>query len=327
MMEKVKRIDALGALTLVSSVTLFLVALSLGGNERAWSDPVVLGTLFGGLGGAVIFVLVEKFVAREPLMPLRVLFKKTPGFVALTALFISMSQFGILFNIPLYFSAVERTSSSYGGAHLMPNSVLASACSLGAGIVMARTGKYKKMLVTVAALGWAGPLMMIFWKRPTPEWLAWIAMPWGGIAYGGILTITLVALIASIDPVDMSPATGMVYLFRAVGSISGVSLTQALLQLRLQQTLTAAGLSQKVVSGIREDVDYIDKLPYDLAQKAIGAYSKSLHAVFIGIFAAAFAAFLCTFGVKEFPLPGAPTKPAAPVRTREQTIAEEEEDD
>ena len=217
MVEKIKRIDALGAVTLVTSVTLVLVALSVGGNQREWTDPLVLGTLFGGLGGSVLFVLVEKYVAREPLMPLSVIFTRTPGFVALTALFISMSQFGILFNIPLYFTAVEETSSSYAGLHLIPNSVLASACSLGSGLVMARTGKYKVMLLTVAALGWVGPLMMVFWHKPTPEVLAWLAMPWNGIAYGGILTITLVALIASTDPKDMSAATGGIYLFRALG--------------------------------------------------------------------------------------------------------------
>ena len=34
MIEKIKRIDALGSLSLVTSVTLILVGLSLGGNER-----------------------------------------------------------------------------------------------------------------------------------------------------------------------------------------------------------------------------------------------------------------------------------------------------
>jgi len=95
MMEKIKRIDGLGALTLVSSVTLLLVGLSLGGNERDWNDNLVIGSLVAGAITLVLFVLVEKFVAREPLMPMEVLFTKTPGFIALACWFISMSQFGI----------------------------------------------------------------------------------------------------------------------------------------------------------------------------------------------------------------------------------------
>lgn len=93
--EKIKRIDGLGALTLVSSVTLILTGLSLGGNEREWSDNLVVGSLVGGGITLVLFVLVEKFVAREPLMPLEVIFTRTPGFIALACWFISMSQFGI----------------------------------------------------------------------------------------------------------------------------------------------------------------------------------------------------------------------------------------
>ena len=40
-----------------------------------------------------------------------------------------MSQFGIIYNIPLYFSAVEQTSTSYAGLHLIPNAILASTAS------------------------------------------------------------------------------------------------------------------------------------------------------------------------------------------------------
>lgn len=204
MVEKIKRIDGLGAITLVSSVTALLVALSLGGNERAWSDPLVLGTLFGGVGGAVLFVLVEKFIAREPLLPLSVIFRRTPGSVALTALFISLSQFGIIFNVPLYYATVEGQSASLAGAHLIPNAILASSCSLASGLVIARTGKYKKMLLIIAACGFLGPLAMLFWTRGNiPAWFEWAPLPFAGIGYGGILTVTLVALIASVDPKDM----------------------------------------------------------------------------------------------------------------------------
>lgn len=95
MIEKIKRIDALGALSLVSAVTLILTGLSLGGNQRGWADALVIATLVGGLVLLGVFVAVEKWVAKEPLMPLSVLFRRTPGFVALACWFLSMSQFGI----------------------------------------------------------------------------------------------------------------------------------------------------------------------------------------------------------------------------------------
>lgn len=65
-MTKLKRIDILGAISLVSAVTLFLVGMSLGGNEQPWSSPIVYGTIIASLVMVVIFILVEKYVAKEP---------------------------------------------------------------------------------------------------------------------------------------------------------------------------------------------------------------------------------------------------------------------
>lgn len=156
------------------------------GNQLPWAHPVVYGTLIGGSCLIVVFVLIEKYVAREPLLPLRVLISPTPLFVALTCWFITMSQFGILYNVPLYFSAVEQTTSSYAGLHLIPNAVFASAASLFAGIYMARTGVYKNLLILSGVCGMLGPILMYTsWDyKKTPKWLYWISMVPGGIGYG-----------------------------------------------------------------------------------------------------------------------------------------------
>lgn len=101
MSEKLKRIDYLGALTLVSGIALFLLGTSIGGNERPWDSPLVYGSILGAVGLIICFVIVEKYVARQPVsallwrhlrtsdpnlqvMPLAVLFTRTPGFVSLT---------------------------------------------------------------------------------------------------------------------------------------------------------------------------------------------------------------------------------------------------
>ena len=93
----------------------------------------------------------------------------------------------------MYFTSVEGTSSSYAGLHLIPNAIVASSCSLGAGLMMARTGRYKRMMLLGGACAFVGPLSMCFWQRGvTPEWLYWITMPFGGAAFGSTLTITCV---------------------------------------------------------------------------------------------------------------------------------------
>lgn len=100
MSEKLKRVDYLGSLTLVSSIALLLIGLSLGGNEMPWGSPTVYGTIIGGLAMLAVFVLVETKYASNPICAPRILFAKTPLFVSLTNWFASMAQFAILYSVP-----------------------------------------------------------------------------------------------------------------------------------------------------------------------------------------------------------------------------------
>ncbi|KAK4049022.1 hypothetical protein OIV83_004383 [Microbotryomycetes sp. JL201] len=313
-MSKIKRIDFLGSFTMVASVALLLVGLSLGGNEREWADPLVWGTIIGGVAGIIIFVLIEKYVAREPLLSPKILFSRTPGFVSLTNWFITMSQFAIIYSIPLYFAAVKQYSTSYSGTFLIPNAVFASTASLLAGLYMARTGVYRTLLISVGFLGWVGPLAMILWNRKvTPEWAYWLSMIPAGIGYGGtfaisrILTITLVALIAAVEPAQMASATGVSYLFRATGSVLGISLSTSILQnslkSQLHKRIVGKG-SRKIIENIRLDVNYIKTLPHHLQIAAIDSYEHAMHVVFIATFVAALAAFVCLLMIPQLGLPG-----------------------
>ncbi|WFD41808.1 hypothetical protein MPSI1_000444 [Malassezia psittaci] len=303
--EKLRRVDVWGAVTLVSSVATILVGLNLGGNELPWTHPAVLSSLIGGLILAGVFVYVEKNVAREPLMPLSVLFNRTPGFVSLACFFVSVSQFGILFNVPLYFTAVAGKSASNAGMHLIPNAITASACSLGSGLIMGRTGKYRMMMLTAGVLAFLGPLGMCFWNpKHTSDTAYWLTMPWGGAAFGSTLTITLVALIASVDPKDMAPATGVTYLFRAVGSVLGISLSNTLLQNSLKYNLRNRHVPAEIAEKVRDNVGFLHQLTGKLHKHAVNAYQDSMHAVFVWIAVTGFLAFVCLFFIEEKPLPG-----------------------
>ncbi|WFD01888.1 hypothetical protein MOBT1_000568 [Malassezia obtusa] len=308
--EKLRRVDVWGALSLVSSVACMLVGLNLGGNELPWAHPVVVGSLLVGALLAGVFVYVEKYVAREPLMPMAVLFRRTPGFVSLACWFISISQFGIMFNVPLYFTAIAGTTAADAGLHLIPNAVTASACSLGSGLIMGRTGRYRTMMLSAGALAVLGPLGMCCWDPArTSELGYWLTMPWGGAAFGSILTITLVALIASVDPRDMAPATGVTYLFRAVGSVLGISLSNALLQNGLKSSLRTHGVPAEIAEQVRTNVGFLQQLTGVLRERAVQSYQDAMHGVFIWIAATGFCAFACLFFIEEKPLPG--RQPAA----------------
>lgn len=72
-LERIKRIDALGALLLGGSVLAFMVPLEIGGQKIPWNHPLVPILAAAGVILSVAFVLVESRWAKEPIFPLRLL--------------------------------------------------------------------------------------------------------------------------------------------------------------------------------------------------------------------------------------------------------------
>ncbi|KAG9008917.1 hypothetical protein FRB93_005967 [Tulasnella sp. JGI-2019a] len=141
--EKFARIDYLGSLTLVLGVGCGLLAVTLKGSEElSWSHSLIWGLLLCGVVFCFVFVGVEGFVSKQPIMPLRLLKQRTPFAVAMANFFTCMVSFSALYNIPLYYQTVLLESASNAGLHLLPISVALAAGSLGAGIYMKATGRF-----------------------------------------------------------------------------------------------------------------------------------------------------------------------------------------
>ncbi|KAJ7726339.1 hypothetical protein DFH07DRAFT_1001752 [Mycena maculata] len=88
----------------------------------------------------------------EPVMPITMLKRRAPGFVAPNNFLLSVLSFSTLYNTPLYFTAARLRTSANAGLHLIPNSVCVAIDSLFAGWYMRKTGRYWK-LQAFAGLG------------------------------------------------------------------------------------------------------------------------------------------------------------------------------
>jgi MFS family permease len=201
----VARIDSLGSITLVGAVGTLLLGFSLktssttsAGAEYAWTDPMIWGLLLASLVLSAAFILVEGYYATEPILPLSLLTRRTPIAVALTNFLMVMNSFSVLYNVPLYFTAVRLESSSIAGAHLLPNSILIGAGSLAVGYTMRKTGKYYWAAIVCALIILTSSVMLVFWNKDSPAWLTWVGQAPGGFGYAGVLTTTLVALMTSV---------------------------------------------------------------------------------------------------------------------------------
>lgn len=95
---KMKRIDYVGSTLLVSSATLTLVPLTLGGETYPWTSTKVLVPLFIGAVSTVAFMAYEWCGTAEPLIRVRVFANRTAS-----VNYIGTFLHGIIVRYLLYF--------------------------------------------------------------------------------------------------------------------------------------------------------------------------------------------------------------------------------
>ncbi|KAJ7368135.1 vacuolar amino acid permease [Mycena albidolilacea] len=313
--EKLRRIDVLGSFTLVGTVGCLLLGFSLKTTEEiAWSHPLIYGLFVASFICGVLFIFVEKYWAPFPVMPLHLITRRTPFAVSLSNLFASMAAFSmvkILYNVPLYFSAVKLYSAASSGSHLLPHSVAISCGSVAAGWMMRRTGKLYTLTLAAAASSICANVLVIFWNENTSQWHLWLDIVPQGFGMASFITTTLIAMIAGVIKEDMSVATGITYLFRTTGQVLGVSLSGAILQavllqklrMRIQDPRSAETSSRLSLPPFSHSAESIRDLDPQWKKAAVDSYADALRAVFIFQAAMAFLAFLTCLPIEENPLP------------------------
>lgn len=138
---KLRRVDFLGALALSAAAFVLLWGLDNGANA-GWGRlvtvvPLALAPVLFGL-----FVFIEVRVAASPFAPGRVILDP-PLLAAYGANFFGLaSQMGVMFFIAMFYQAAMALSATQSGALFVPSTFFGLTGSLGAGLLIRKTGKF-----------------------------------------------------------------------------------------------------------------------------------------------------------------------------------------
>lgn len=298
---KLRRVDFLGAATLIAAVIALLVGLDSGAN-RGWSHllAIVPLALFPVLAAAFLFVEIK--IASHPFAPGHVIFPRAM-FACYAANFFGVAgQTGILFFLPLYFQAVLRKSSTESGLLLVPAMVASVVGALVGGVIMKKTGKYywltlwsfALLAVSVIPLG-----MSVKTRTIAPLEIGLVLCAAGA---GAGLTTTLIALLANAATEDTAVVIASSYLFRSLGSSMGISISSAVLQQVLRDQLALrlpTDVAQDIEDNVRRNLEYIDKLPPVLADKVRASYQMATLGAFGPVAGYLVIALIATVWVRE----------------------------
>ena len=159
--RQLKRIDFLGAVLLVSSITVLMLGIDFGSN-KGWKSPLAIAALSAVPFLLSFYFLVELKLAVEPFTPSHIIFNKLLYGCYVWCFFESAGNFALLYYIPLFYQAVFKLSPVQAGSLLVPGAISTILGGFWGGIYIKKKGKYYKLFTTSNAILVLGTLPILF---------------------------------------------------------------------------------------------------------------------------------------------------------------------
>lgn len=304
------RVDSLGAVLLATSVVpLLLVAEK--GREWGWGSALSLGLATLAAVSLALFVLWERRMGEEAILPQRMFRDRVFVVNTATALLVGGAMFGGFVVLPLYLQIVRGSSPTMAGLQLVPLMAGIIVTSGIVGRVMRRTGRYKVFPVLGTAVLLVAMLLFTRLEVDTPLWQVMAPMVVLGAGLGLCMQTLVIAVQNALPPRDMGVATSSVTFFRSMGGTFGAAAALAVLfgslAPNIQARAVAAGLPDDVVERFStatalDDSTVIDRLPDAVRMVVLQGFTDSVQTVFLVVAVLLVPAFVLSLLSKEVPL-------------------------
>lgn len=314
---KVKRdhtIDYFGALLMVAAVSSTLLAVSIYGPERGWSDSTTLTYITIGILLTFIFLLWEG-KAKEPILPLSLFKNHTFSLTSALGFIIGAGMFGAIVMLPLYLQVVKGDTATEAGLKLIPFMLGIVSTSIYSGKAITKHGHYKRFPIIGTVVMTIGILLMSTLSTTTPFWQLSIYAIMVGAGLGLSMQTIVIALQNAVDFKDMGVATSSNTFFRSLGSVFGTAIFGTILTNRLAfylednfKNLAASnpsavqGFDPAALEGIQNNTAVLQTLPPVIQATALESFVNSFHVVFLVAAPITALGFLLALFLRETPL-------------------------
>ncbi|HYB30511.1 MAG TPA: MDR family MFS transporter [Solirubrobacteraceae bacterium] len=320
------RADYVGAGLLAATVVAVLLIATWGGSRYAWGSAEILGLIVSAVLLLAAFVWRERRAA-EPVLPLRLFRDRVFVTVSGTLFIATVSLFAAIVFLPVFLQLVTGASATESGLLMLPLLLASALSTTAAGLVMARTGRYKVFPVAGLAAMSAGLLLFSTLGATSSRLSAAAFMAVFGIGFGMVTQILVVAIQNAVEPHEIGTATAAANLFRALGGSIGVAVFGVILTggLRHWLPIELGGRIPHGVSatGIQSTPGHIHALPAPVQHAIAYAVGNSLQDVFLVAAPVALVGSLVVLSLREQPLRG---RSAGPAGARTDATPQRKED-
>jgi EmrB/QacA subfamily drug resistance transporter len=248
--------DILGGSIFTVAIGFLLVGLTQKGQTNAvthglndWTDPTVGGFLAIALVGLVLFVLAEAR-AKEPIIPLGLFRNRTYTASMISTFFASFAFFGAIIFLPRWFQFVQGFSPTYSGLAALPLMVGLIGSSIGSGLYVARTGRYKWLTVGAIVLMGISTALMTQLRADTSLPVVWLWMFISGLGVGPTFAVFTIIVQNAVPFQQLGVATSNLTFFRQIGGTVALAIVGTIFATEFQHQLAP----QVLAAGVPPDI-------------------------------------------------------------------------
>ncbi|KAE8138937.1 major facilitator superfamily domain-containing protein [Aspergillus pseudotamarii] len=248
--DGLKAIDWLGSLSIIGFTLMVLLGLNFGGEAFAWNSPQVICLIVFGSLFSIIFFYGEKYVAKYPLMPLKILKHRSNIAVSLVTLFHGAVFIACEYWLPLYFQSAKQASPMRSGLMVLPLVLAEGVFSGISGWLIHRTGKYAEQIWIGTVLLTLGTGLFIRLNPTSPLVELIIFQVIGGAGSAILFAPPLIALQAMVAQDETASATAMLGFIRTIAMSVSIVVGGVVFQNSMageRSRLKAAGLMDEIV--------------------------------------------------------------------------------
>ena len=232
-------IDYVGASLLVVAAVPLLLAFSWAGSTYAWSSPMIIGSLVFSVAMWAVFVFWET-KASEPVLNPRLFRNPIFSVSSLSSALQSAGMFGAIMFLPLFVQGVQGKTATNSGVVLMPLMVAAIATSIGAGQILAKTGRYKAVVVVGFAAVAAGAYLLSRMGISTSQGAVVRNMVVMGLGLGVAMSTFTVIVQNQYPAHRLGEVSAGLQFFRSIGATIGLAVFGTILNNKFASTLHAS---------------------------------------------------------------------------------------
>ncbi len=288
-----RNLDYAGAAVFTVAVGSLLIGLT-NKQFQPWEAFEVGGLILIGLALGVVFVFIESR-AKEPIVPLDLWKNRTYATSIIATFFISVGFFGAAVFLPQWFQFVEGASPTDSGLYTLALLAGLIISSVGSGIIVARTGRYKPVILVGLALMTVGLFLMSNIKADTELPVLFLWMFITGLGIGPTLSVFTIVVQNAVPVSSLGVGTSNLTFFRQVGGSVGLALLGTVFATRLAdeipvqlapvgQKLVAAGVPPEALAALGGGGNAADLVQVgtgvDLGTQLLAALPEPLQAAF-----------------------------------------------